>query len=72
MTDERSFVELLGRAARADADRVFALFDGAPRTFGTLDRRSDALALSLRGLGVAPEELETLSRIIAELVGHFH
>ena len=56
MTDERSFVELLGRAARADADRVFALFDGAPMTFGTLDRRSDALALSLRGLGVAPEE----------------
>ena len=56
MTDERSFVELLGRAARADADRVFALFDGAPITFGTLDRRSDALALSLRGLGVAPEE----------------
>ena len=54
MTHDSSFVDLLGRTARADPDRVFARFDGAPMTFGALHRRSDALASSLRRLGVEP------------------
>ncbi len=52
MTYDSSFVDLLGRTARADPDRVFARFDGAPMTVGALHRRSDALASSLRRLGV--------------------
>ncbi len=72
MTGETSFVELLVRMARADPDRVFARFDGAPMTFGTLHRHSDALAAGLRRLGVerdarvavmlrnSPEALATL------------
>jgi len=54
MTSDTSFIHLLGGAARADADRVFARFDGAPITFGALHQQSDALASGLRRLGIEP------------------
>lgn len=46
------FVHLL-RARAAETPRaLFATFNGAPLTFATLDRRSDAIAAWLRGRGV--------------------
>lgn len=47
------FLELFRAIAAAEPARIFALVDGAPLDFGTLDARSDAMAAALRGLGAA-------------------
>ncbi|WP_426387835.1 AMP-binding protein [Sphingobium sp. R-21] len=47
-----TMVELLERAAKAHVDRPFLVIDGVPSTYGDIDRRSNALARELAGLGV--------------------
>jgi crotonobetaine/carnitine-CoA ligase len=49
-----SVIALLSAAARDDADRVYAVFEGTPITFGALHQQSDAFAVALRRRGVGP------------------
>jgi len=53
MSEAEGFVELFEAVGRAEADRLFARFEGAPISFATLGRRADAFASALRRLGVA-------------------
>ena len=53
---DEGFISQFADTARREGDRIFALFNGAPLTFGALDRMTDALAAGLRGRGVARGE----------------
>lgn len=48
------FAGLLTQAARTDGERLFARYNGAPLTAGTLDRQSDSMAAELRRMGLVP------------------
>ena len=48
------FAGLLIQAARTDGERLFARYNGAPLTTGTLDRQSDSMAAELRRMGLVP------------------
>ena len=52
-TDD-GFLPLLARRARANRTGLFARYDGEALTFGELDRMASALAVWMRGVGVAP------------------
>ncbi|SMF57023.1 crotonobetaine/carnitine-CoA ligase [Tistlia consotensis] len=52
LSDE-GFLELFLARAAAEPEAVYGRFDGAPITFGELDRRSAALAAGLFGLGLS-------------------
>ncbi len=54
------FAPLLARRASADPDGLFARFDGAPLTFGEVERTASALAAWLRRSGVAPGDVVAL------------
>jgi len=58
-TDD-GFVALLSRRAQSNPDGVFARYEGAPLTFGELDRMATALAIWMRGLGLAPADMVAL------------
>ena len=53
MSETEGFVEQFEACRRADADRPFARFEGAPITFGALAAQAHAFASALRRLGVA-------------------
>ena len=53
MTEEEGFAGLFAAIAAAEPGRLYATFDGAPITFGDLDRMAGALAAGLSALGVA-------------------
>ena len=48
------FAPLLTRRAQSNPHGVFARYEGAPLTFGELDRMATALAIWMRGRGLAP------------------
>src|ERR1043165_7968443 len=52
-TDD-GFLPLLTRRAQANPDGLFARYEGAPLTFGELDRRATALAVWMRSIGLKP------------------
>jgi crotonobetaine/carnitine-CoA ligase len=58
-TDD-GFVALLTRHARENPDGMFARYEGAPLTFGELDRLATALAIWLRGMGLMPGDMVAL------------
>ena len=53
MSEAESFVELFLARQRAEPERLFARFEGAPISLATLGRQADALASALRQKGVA-------------------
>jgi crotonobetaine/carnitine-CoA ligase len=61
MTDtDDGFVALLTRRAQSNPDGVFARYEGAPLTFGELDRMATALAIWMRGRGLMPGDMVAL------------
>jgi crotonobetaine/carnitine-CoA ligase len=52
-TDD-GFAPLLARRLRENPSSLFATYEGAPLSFAELDRRANALAHWMRGLGLAP------------------
>jgi crotonobetaine/carnitine-CoA ligase len=52
-TDD-GWLPLLARHAQANPDGLFARYEGAPLTFGALDRMSNALAVWMRSIGLTP------------------
>jgi crotonobetaine/carnitine-CoA ligase len=53
MSEAEGFVELFRARQRAEPDRLFARFEGAPISLATLGRQADAFASALRRRGVA-------------------
>src|SRR6185295_11698310 len=58
-TDD-GFVALLTRRAQVDPSGLFARYEGAPVTFGELDRMASALAAWMRSIGLAPGDAVAL------------
>ena len=58
-TDD-GFVPLLARRAQANPSGLFARYEGAPVSFGDLDRMTSSLALWMRGIGLAPGDAVAL------------
>lgn len=58
-TDD-GFLPLLTRCAQADPAGRFALYEGAPVTFGELDRMATSLAVWMRTIGLAPGDAVAL------------
>jgi crotonobetaine/carnitine-CoA ligase len=58
-TDD-GFVALLTHRAGENPHAIFARYEGAPLTFGELDRMATALAIWMRGLGLAPGDAVAL------------
>jgi carnitine-CoA ligase len=58
-TDD-GFAPLLARRAQANASGLFARYEGAPISFGELDRMASSLALWMRGIGLAPGDAVAL------------
>src|SRR5687767_4422902 len=54
------FLPLLTRHAQADPAGLFARYEGAPLTFGELDRIAAALAVWMRGTGLKPGDAVAL------------
>src|SRR5437763_14697505 len=52
-TDD-GFLPLLARRAQANPAGLFARYEGAPLTFGELDRMANALAVWMRSIGLVP------------------
>src|SRR6187397_926005 len=52
-TDD-GFLPLLARRVQADSAGLFARYEGAPVTFGELDRMATSLAVWMRSIGLAP------------------
>ena len=50
-TDD-GFVALLTRRAQVDPSGLFARYEGAPVTFGELDRMATSLAVWMRSIGL--------------------
>ncbi len=53
MIERDGFIARFVARARATPERLFARFEGAPITFGTLDRMADGVARGLQDRGVA-------------------
>ncbi|MFI4987509.1 MAG: AMP-binding protein [Alphaproteobacteria bacterium] len=51
--EREGFLHLLTERVLSGPERLFARYEGAPLSFGALDRMASALAAALRGLGVA-------------------
>jgi crotonobetaine/carnitine-CoA ligase len=51
--EDQGFISRLPRRAATSPDAIYATFDGEPITFADLHRKSDSIAVELRGLGVA-------------------
>jgi len=58
-TDD-GFVALLTRRAQVDPSGLFARYEGAPVTFGELDRMATSLAVWMRSIGLAPGDAVAL------------
>ena len=58
-TDD-GFLPLLMQRARENPAGLFARYEGAPLTFGELDRMASALALWMRGIGLLPGDAVAL------------
>src|SRR6185295_67346 len=58
-TDD-GFVALLTRRAQVDPSGLFARYEGAPVTFGELDRMATSLAVWMREIGLAPGDAVAL------------
>ena len=58
-TDD-GFLPLLTRRAEADPASLFARYEGAPLTFGELDRMATALAVWMRDTGLKPDDVVAL------------
>jgi crotonobetaine/carnitine-CoA ligase len=58
-TDD-GFVALLTRRVQAGAAGLFAHYEGAPLTFGELDRMATTLAVWMRSIGLAPGDAVAL------------
>jgi carnitine-CoA ligase len=58
-TDD-GFLPLLTRRVQADPAGLFARYEGAALTFGELDRLATALAIWMRGIGLAPGDTVAL------------
>lgn len=58
-TDD-GFVALLTRRVQADRAGLFARYEGAPLTFGELDRMTTTLAVWMRGIGLKPGDVVAL------------
>ena len=58
-TDD-GFLPLLTRRAQADPAGLFARYEGAPVTFGELDRMATSLAVWMRSIGLAPGDAVAL------------
>ena len=58
-TDD-GFLPLLTRRAQADPAGLFARYEGAPITFGELDRMATSLAVWMRSIGLAPGDAVAL------------
>src|SRR5438105_4890626 len=54
-TDD-GFAPLLARRAQANPSGLFARYEGAPVSFGDLDRMANTVALWMRRIGLAPGE----------------
>lgn len=54
--EESGFLPLFAAIAQSRPERLFARFEGAPITFGMLDRHSNAVASALRGRGMVRGE----------------
>src|SRR6187455_2137020 len=52
-TDD-GFAPLLARRVRDTPSALFATYEGAPLSFGELDRMANTLAHWMRGIGLAP------------------
>src|SRR5947208_7422624 len=57
---DKGFEPLLARRAQAGPSRLVARYEGAPLTFGDLDRMATALAIWMRGIGIAPGDVVAL------------
>jgi len=60
MDTDDGFVALLARRAQANSAGVFARYEGAPLSFGELDRMANALAHWMRRIGLAPGDTVAL------------
>src|SRR6185503_17081861 len=58
-TDD-GFLPLLTRRAQTDPAGLFARYEGAPLTFGELDRMASALAAWMRAIGLRPGDAVAL------------
>ena len=58
-TDD-GFLPLLARRVQADSAGLFARYEGAPVTFGELDRMASALAAWMRAIGLVPGDAVAL------------
>jgi crotonobetaine/carnitine-CoA ligase len=58
-TDD-GFAPLLARRSQANSSRLFARYEGAPISVGDLDRMASALAIWMRGIGIAPGDVIAL------------
>lgn len=58
-TDD-GFLPLLARRVQEKSNSVFARYEGAPLSFGELDRMATALALWMREIGIAPGDAVAL------------
>jgi crotonobetaine/carnitine-CoA ligase len=58
-TDD-GFAPLLARRARANPSGMFARYEGAPVSFGDLDRMTSSLVLWMRRIGLAPGDAVAL------------
>ena len=58
-TDD-GFALLLTRRAQANPSGLFARYEDGPLRFGDLDRMTSALALWMRGIGIAPGDAVAL------------
>src|SRR2546423_14356370 len=52
--NDDGFAPSLARRAQDNPARLFARYEGAPVTFGELDRMATVLAVWMRSVGVAP------------------
>src|SRR4051794_29460599 len=57
---DHGFLPLLTRRAQANPAGLFAHYEGAPVTFGELDRMATSLAVWMRSIGLAPGDAVAL------------
>src|SRR5437868_15511293 len=57
---DEGFAPLLARRAEANPSHLFARYEGAPVSFGDLDRTANILALWMRRIGLVPGDMVAL------------